>query len=462
METTESKREKEHIITDGYRYRRDRVNADGSASWRCFKRDCKGRIKVLTGAACTVIADHNHAPAPEDNEAKKVVTEIRRRALNTVERPRQIIQQSSAGVSLQAASMLPSYTASQRAILRQRKRRDLPYANVTSLNDIAIPDVLRKTTRGNDFLLWDSGEADESRTLMFGTTDNLLLLQENQHWFIDGTFKVSPTLFTQLFSIHALINNSAYPLVYVLLPNKTENGYERVLRKIVELQPGLNPASIMADFEKASLNACATVFPGALLAGCFFHLGQSLWRKVQECHLAEAYRDDDDVRVHVKMLLALSFVPVADVAEAFDELVEGSPQLLSPVNDYWEDNYVGRRRRGRRGNPRFPINLWNMRDRLNDGLPRTNNSVEAWHHAFQKTVDCHHPSVYKLVDHFRKEQDHVEILVERFRAGFRQPETSKTKYMRLNRRLQALVPSYGNIPLLEYLKGIAHNISICY
>jgi len=45
---------------------------------------------------------------------------------------------------------------------------------------------------------------------------------------------------------------------------------------------------------------------------------------------------------------------------------------------------------------------------------------------------------------------------------FRQPETSKTKYMRLNRRLQALVPSYGNIPLLEYLKGIAHNISICY
>ena len=88
METTESKREKEHIITDGYRYRRDRVNADGSASWRCFKRDCKGRIKVITGAACTVIADHNHAPAPEDNEAKKVVTEIRRRALNTVERPR--------------------------------------------------------------------------------------------------------------------------------------------------------------------------------------------------------------------------------------------------------------------------------------------------------------------------------------------------------------------------------------
>ena len=38
---------------------------------------------------------------------------------------------------------------------------------------------------------------------------------------------------------------------------------------------------------------------------------------------------------------------------------------------------MGRRRRNRRGNPRFPINLWNMRDRVNDSLPRTDNSVEA-------------------------------------------------------------------------------------
>ena len=30
-------------------------------------------------------------------------------------------------------------------------------------------------------------------------------------------------------------------------------------------------------------------------------------------------------------------------------------------------------------------------------------------------------------DHFRKEQDHVEIMIERYRAGFRQPEASKSK-----------------------------------
>ena len=101
-----------------------------------------------------------------------------------------------------------------------------------------------------------------------------------------------------------------------------------------------------------------------------------------------------------------------------------------------------------------------MRNRVNDSLPRTNNPVEAWHQSFQQTVDCHHPSVYKLVDHFRKEQDHVEIMIERIRAGFRQPEASKSKYVRLNRRLLALCPTYGNVPLIEYLCRIAHNVAI--
>jgi len=75
-----------------------------------------------------------------------------------------------------------------------------------------------------------------------------------------------------------------------------------------------------------------------------------LWLKVQECHLAETYRDDEIVRMHLKMLLALRFVPINDVANAFDDLVEKSPTKgLTPINDYWEDNYVERQR----GNPRF-------------------------------------------------------------------------------------------------------------
>jgi len=37
--------------------------------------------------------------------------------------------------------------------------------------------------------------------------------------------------------------------------------------------------------------------------------------------------------MYIKMLLALSFVPVTDVPQAFDELVETSPPQLATIND---------------------------------------------------------------------------------------------------------------------------------
>ena len=116
-------------------------------------------------------------------------------------------------------------------------------------------------------------------------------------------------------------------------------------------------------------------------------------------------------------LLALSFVPPEDVADCFDELNDNRPDELAPVYDYWEDNYIGRLRRNRRSAPTFPTAFWNMRSRVADCLPRTNNSLEGWHHAFQSSVSCHHPNICKLIEHIQAEQDHTEQLIARFNAG---------------------------------------------
>jgi hypothetical protein len=126
-------------------------------------------------------------------------------------------------------------------------------------------------------------------------------------------------------------------------------------------------------------------------------------------------------------------VPPEDVAECFDTLNESRPHELAALYDYWEDNYIGRLRRNRRANPLFDIALWNVRGRVADGLPRTNNSVEGWHHAFQATVDCHHPNIYKLIEHFRLEQDHTEQRIALFAAGDHQAGSSKLKYVQVTR-----------------------------
>lgn len=44
---------------------------------------------------------------------------------------------------------------------------------------------------------------------------------------MDGTFKVTPSIFFQVYTIHVMYKDAVVPLVYALLPNKTEETYQR-------------------------------------------------------------------------------------------------------------------------------------------------------------------------------------------------------------------------------------------
>ena len=107
---------------------------------------------------------------------------------------------------------------------------------------------------------------------------------------------------------------------------------------------------------------------------------------------------DEDVRLKCKMLVSLAFIPVVDVIAAFNKLTDDIPDDddLEPLYNYFEDSWIGRpaRRGGGRRNRAFPIDVWSIHDRITEGLPRTNNSVEGWHHAFQRTVGINHPTIY--------------------------------------------------------------------
>lgn len=146
--------------------------------------------------------------------------------------------------------------------------------------------------------------------------------------------------------------------------------------------------------------------------------------------------------MNVKMLLLLSFVHIADVINAFDQFTDECPDELQPLVDHWEDDYIGRRTP--RGNPKFAVAVWSIYNRVVNDLPRTNNLVQVWHKAFQQTVDCHHPSIFKLIKQFRKEQDHAKIQLEKFNSGECQPEASKCKYRQLSQSLKNIVETYAD------------------
>ena len=99
-----------------------------------------------------------------------------------------------------------------------------------------------------------------------------------------------------------------------------------------------------------------------------------------------------------------------------------------------------------------------MRERVEQILPRTNNSVEGWHRGFDIRTITTHPTISKLIHKILIEQSNSEITLEKFRSGYELAK-SKKKYVQLNKRIEKLVDEYIYIPHLEYLRGISHNLS---
>jgi len=68
------------------------------------------------------------------------------------------------------------------------------------------------------------GQADN--ILLFGRNTNLDLLERSMKWYIDGTFRIAPDLFSQVLVLLAEEHGGVRPVIYGLLPNKTAMSYQ--------------------------------------------------------------------------------------------------------------------------------------------------------------------------------------------------------------------------------------------
>jgi hypothetical protein len=156
-----------------------------------------------------------------------------------------------------------------------------------------------------------------------------------------------------------------------------------------ETEPALRPATVTLDFEKAAINVFHESFPDAAVNGCFYHLSQSVYRKVQTSALQERYAWDEAFSLAVRLLPALAFVPPEHAVDAFERVQENLPAEAEPISDYFEDTYiVPLRRANQRGKPQFDTELWNVFSRVDADLARTNNAVEGFNRRLKASVSC--------------------------------------------------------------------------
>ena len=102
-----------------------------------------------------------------------------------------------------------------------------------------------------------------------------------QDFFIDGTFKVVPEIFFQLFAIHGLYRGHVIPVAFILLPSKSQQIYQKMTNEILQIVPAWQPQRVMMDFEKAMINAFKHTFRTVEHSGCYFHFSQNILRFLQ-------------------------------------------------------------------------------------------------------------------------------------------------------------------------------------
>jgi len=77
---------------------------------------------------------------------------------------------------------------------------------------------------------------------------------------MDGTFKISPYLFKQIFVVLVKKFGGVHPIFYALLPNKCRETYDKLFRTTKVLVPNFDSKSITCDYEMAAFKSILKYF----------------------------------------------------------------------------------------------------------------------------------------------------------------------------------------------------------
>ena len=169
---------------------------------------------------------------------------------------------------------------------------------------------------------------------------------------------------------------------------------------------------------------------------------------------------DEDFALRIRFLPSLAFVSPFDVRQYFEAVVEHLPMPASQeLILYFERTYIGRRLPG--GNhqdPIYPIEMWNHHHEVLQGIPRTNNAVEAWHRSYNSTVGCYHPNIWRFMKALKQEQGLVELKQAKYIAGENPSKRQKDKDN--EEGLKNLILSYLHREPIDFIRGVANRIGM--
>lgn len=257
-----TQRGRELLCRAGYEYTLKRNNKDGSKLWRCAKRKVCSAIIIKTINDPMMILnetahchDPNNLEESEIKEQMQICSKAVQKDLNTsviqiFDENMQVLKDKG----LHLVTKIPAFQNVQKRLYKQRNNsvgaKKISFKRAV---DVEVP-------KKYEHLLLGDYKEKQKRILIFAGEKMREYLKQSKRFFIDGTFKICPKTFYQLYTIHADVESNEHfvnivPIIYALLPDKKTSTYEDLFAIIKSQLPEWDPTTVTMDFEMPAMTA---------------------------------------------------------------------------------------------------------------------------------------------------------------------------------------------------------------
>jgi hypothetical protein len=173
------------LVLDGFMYQKEKDGSDNKEIWRCEVRTCKARVHSAEDRLVIQYGEHNHTVVHGKVLVETVRASMKRRGESTEETTRSIVNNELLSLPVTVAHLLPTRSSLSRDVRRHRQ--------IAGPNDNDDVTAYSLTQSGEQFLRYNN-----DGMVLFAADEDLEFLATCDHWFADGTFKVTPEGFDQL------------------------------------------------------------------------------------------------------------------------------------------------------------------------------------------------------------------------------------------------------------------------
>lgn len=204
--TAISQKGRSKLALGGHLYVKGYASKDGRQTWRCMctsaKTPCKALAytRVSTGEVVGTSGVHSDPSDPSGVQVARISAEIKRRCVETTETPSAIISSALSSATVATLGRIPKAQTLARMINRHRNAVSQAPTNPDSRESIVLPNIDYESEPGviESFLIADSGFGDSERIIILGRAATESWIGVVDKLYADGTFSLSPSLFSQV------------------------------------------------------------------------------------------------------------------------------------------------------------------------------------------------------------------------------------------------------------------------